>query len=119
MRWRSLEVEKLCDEVAASRTSAPLDIASALVKLRRQSPRAPLLTSSFAADDASSFYSRVTRLIQYGEGPRLPHVFDAAAKQFRSFAILAGVFLTSLVICTYFSPIGFHRAAESLLQLLK
>src|SRR6266581_863648 len=36
LRWRSEQVELLCDEIAAARGSAPLDIAEALVKVRRR-----------------------------------------------------------------------------------
>ena len=39
LRWRSEQVELLCDEIAAARSSAPLDIAEALVKLRRCTER--------------------------------------------------------------------------------
>ena len=55
LTWRGLEVERLCDEVAASRTKAPLEIASALLKLRRGTFPTPVTASSFVAEDISSF----------------------------------------------------------------
>src|SRR5207245_1520790 len=56
-RWRSEQVELLCDEIAAARSSAPLDIADALVKLRRCThalvprPMLPALASRVVPDD--------------------------------------------------------------------
>jgi len=65
--WRAEQVEIVCDEVASARTAAPLEIAEALVKLRRQT--APVMTysptgaSSFVPQDLPSFELRVHRLL--------------------------------------------------------
>ena len=116
LTWRGLEVERLCDEVAASRTKAPLDIASALVKLRRRTSRMPVTASSFIAEDISSFHSRVSRLIE-SEGAKTSITSGPVSP--RQIAIgFSLLFVGSLFISTYFFPLGFHRTVESLIQLL-
>ena len=114
--WRGLEVERLCDEVAAARTKAPLDIASALVKLRRRTAPTPVTASSFIADDISSFQSRVARLID-SEGNNISTT--SRPVNGRSIAIgFSFLFAASLFTSTYFFPLAFHRAVESLIQFL-
>ena len=72
LRWRNEQVELLCDEIAAG-TSAPLDIAEALVKLRRrtQTPATlPVLGASrFLPDDDRSVEQRVRRLVALADHP--------------------------------------------------
>src|SRR5215207_544743 len=78
LKWRSEQVELICDEVAAARTSAPLEIADALVKLRRcalamtgHAPRPDGLAaaSGFVNGDAPGFERRVRRLIAFSDAP--------------------------------------------------
>jgi Zn-dependent protease with chaperone function len=116
LTWRGLEVERLCDEVASSRTNAPLDIASALVKLRRRTSPTPLTASSFIAEDMSSFHSRVSRLIDSEADKTSVTSGPVSARQIAiGFSLL---FVGSLFISTYFFPLAFHRTIESLIQLL-
>ena len=116
LTWRGLEVERLCDEVAASRTRAPLDIASALVKLRRRTSPTPVTASSFMAEDMSSFHSRVSRLIDFeGEKTSITSGPVSVGQIVIGFSFL---FVSSLFISTYFFPLAFHRTVESLIQLL-
>jgi Zn-dependent protease with chaperone function len=115
LTWRGLEVERLCDEVAASRTKAPLDIASALVKLRRRNSPRPVTASSFNAEDASSFHSRVSRLIASESDSTSATVSSSQAPIAIGFSVL---FVGSLFVSTYFFPLAFHRTVESLIQLL-
>jgi Zn-dependent protease with chaperone function len=116
LTWRGLAVERLCDEVAASRTNAPLDIASALVKLRRRTSRMPVTASSFIAEDMSSFHSRVSRLIDF-EGDDTGST-TASGSQAPLAIALSLLFVVSLFVSTYFFPLAFHRTVESLIQLL-
>lgn len=76
--WRATEVEMICDEVAVSRTSEPLEIAEALVKLRRQTmardvtaePIAtPAIASSFVSNSALTFHRRVDRVLAIVDVP--------------------------------------------------
>lgn len=116
LTWRGLEVERLCDEVAASRTKAPLDIASALVKLRRGTSPIPLTASSFIAEDISSFHSRVSRLIDSEDSD--PGSTTACGSQAPLAIAVSVLFVVSLFVSTYFFPLAFHRTVESLIQLL-
>lgn len=76
--WRGTEVEIICDEVAAARTSEPLEIAEALVKLRRQTmvggiasdlAATQAVASSFVSNSALTFQRRVSRLLTLVDGP--------------------------------------------------
>jgi hypothetical protein len=116
LKWRALQVERLCDEVAASRTNAPLDIASALVKLSRRTSPAPLAASSFIADDSSGFHERVSALIETADRNDLTAI-PAQRTRIARVITFSLLFVGSLLISGYFSPLGFHRAAESLIHL--
>jgi Zn-dependent protease with chaperone function len=116
LTWRGIEVERLCDEVAVSRTHAPLDIASALVKLRRQTSPTPVTASSFIADDSSSFHFRVARLID-ADGAETNST-TAADNQPAVAIAFSVLFVVSLLISTYFFPFALHGTVESLIQLL-
>lgn len=124
--WRATEVEMICDEVAARRTSEPLEIAEALVKLRRQTMAAgigsepvatPVITSSFVSDNALTFERRVHRLLALEDAPASPETSP-------SLAVLAGVLvvaasLVTLLALLHFAPLSVHHAAEALIGLFK
>lgn len=117
LAWRGFEVERMCDEIASSRTSAPLEIASALIKLRRQTSPVRVAASSFIAEDVSSFHARVERLIESDESASTSLATVAHSQM--PVAIIFGVlFVSSLFVSIYFFPLGFHQTLESLIQLL-
>ena len=122
--WRAMEVEMICDEVAANRTSAPLDIAEALVKLRRQTiagdiapePVAtPAIASSFVSDNALCFQRRVDGLLALVDTPLTgpTRKWGSAGAMFvaASLVALAGVLL--------FAPLSVHHVTETLIETLK
>lgn len=126
LRWRTEQVEMICDEVAAARTSAPLEIAEALVKLRRQTlapiGRAPagIAASSFAPHNSSSIKQRVRRLITFADAPPAPSVAAALSRGRRAEAfVLLGIFTATLISIYALAPLAVHRATESLIQFLK
>jgi Zn-dependent protease with chaperone function len=120
LRWRNEQVELLCDE-AASGTTAPLDIAEALVKLRRraQTPATlPVLgTSSFLPEDDRILEHRVRRLLTLADHPvalrpgRVPKGLVPVA--------LTSLFVLSLAIVAAWTPLAVHAATESILHLLR
>lgn len=116
LRLRGQEIERLCDAIAAARTKAPLDIASALVKLRRQTAPAPATVSSFVAEDVSSFHSRVSRLIELADGNPVLHSPQVLQNRMWRTIAFGFFFIGSLLVCTYFFPHSFHQTAESLIQ---
>lgn len=123
LRWRSEQVELLCDEIATSRTSAPLDIAEALVALRRAAapivaPMPALAAASFIPDDHGVLARRVRRLLQLADN--LPPAAAASATPSRrTVAAAVLIFSTSLVALTAWAPFAVHTATESLLGLFK
>jgi Zn-dependent protease with chaperone function len=123
LRWRAEQIELVCDEIAAARSCAPLDIAEALVKLRRRTygalarPTLVLPASRFVPDDHRSVERRVRRLLAFTEGTILsapavpPHPAPAL--------VLVTLFVSSLAVFASAAPFAIHAAAESLLQALK
>src|SRR5262249_62107217 len=66
------QIELVCDEVAVRRSASPLDLAGALVRLKRLTlavgPRAPRLSrSGFLGDGRGGFEGRGTRAVSFGE----------------------------------------------------
>jgi Zn-dependent protease with chaperone function len=124
LRWRSEQVELLCDEIAAVRSSAPLDIAEALVKLRRCTQRAmarPALAaqaSHFVPDDERSVERRVRHLLAFADATSLPIPAPAPPRAAPLLA-LAALFSLSLAALGASAPLAIHAAAESVLQALK
>jgi hypothetical protein len=126
--WRATEVEMICDEVAATRTSQPLEIAEALVKLRRQTMTGeirsdqiakPAIASSFVSNTALTFERRVDRLLALVDAP-LPQ--PTRRFSIASANTLAFFFMTSLLVLSallVFAPLSIHHATETLIGLLK
>ena len=124
--WRATEVEMICDEYAAERTTRPLEVAEALVKLRRETlareitsdPIAkPAIASSFVSNTALTFERRVDRLLTLVDDPR-------SARQVRPLPVSTGAILCvacvlSLSAVLLFAPLSIHHAAEALIGILK
>lgn len=124
--WRAAEVELICDEIAAARTSTPLEIAGALVKLRRQT-RMPAgyitggatISSGFAPNDAPSFERRVRRLIALADMLPRPEYAGRLAQTGKGTALLiAGTLTGTLLALALFAPLAVHRAAESIIHII-
>ncbi len=127
LRWRATEVEVICDEAAVVRTSAPLEIAEALVKLRRQTisaygpstPDAEAIASGFVSDSALTFQRRVGRLLALADAPldALDHRPHAGAGKAGALFVAAGLVTLSGILL--FAPLSAHHAAEALIQIFK
>jgi Zn-dependent protease with chaperone function len=125
LRWRAEQVELLCDEIAVARTSAPLEIAEALVKLRRATAcsanaLAATPASSFLPRDSASVECRVRRLIEFADV--LPSPARAALLSRSSRSLAAGLpifFGATLLLVSALDPLAIHTAAEFLIQSLK
>ena len=126
-KWRSAEVEMICDEVAVARTSSPLDVASALVKLRRQtllpSPYASngaAVSSSFAPDDVPSFERRVRRVIAFAVSmPDPAHAAQLSQTPKGAAFVAASLMTGTLFALALFAPLALHTAAESVIHIIK
>jgi Zn-dependent protease with chaperone function len=125
LRWRATEVEVLCDEVAAARTLAPLELAEALVKLRRQTisgsvePVSPAVVSGFVSGNTQMLHYRLNRLLSLVDS--IPVAEEPGshryAKRATAFFIVAS--LVTLLGTFIFAPLSVHHAAETLIELLK
>ena len=127
LRWRAAEVELICDEVAVARTSTPLEIAEALLKLRRQTllpggyvTTAATFSSSFAPDDALSFERRVYRLITFADAMPDPAQAAQSSQTGNGAAFVVATVLTSTLLgLSLFAPLAVHHGAEAIIQVIK
>jgi Zn-dependent protease with chaperone function len=126
LRWRAEQVEMICDEVAAATTGAPLEVADALVKLRRRTITAPLhaplpfSASNFIPDGAEGFERRVLRILELAEDMPDPSRSSSLSRAPMAMAyIIPLLFVASLVLSLALAPLAAHRAAESLIQLIR
>ncbi len=125
LRWRAEEVEVVCDEVAAARTHAPLDIADALVKLRRQN-LTPLTYSStgvsasgFGPDDSLNFERRVQHLVNLADQvPDPSHAVRLSRTQHTGAVIVFALFTSSILLVSLVAPLAVHHAAEAIIQII-
>jgi Zn-dependent protease with chaperone function len=121
LRWRAEQVELVCDEVAAARTSAPLEIAQALVRVRRAgvSLAGSLAASGFLPDGAKGFERRVRRLVSFADCLPSPARSEALARAPRVGALATAIFFAlTLLSVSALAPLAVHRAAESVIRFL-
>ena len=123
LRWRAEQVELVCDEVAAARTAEPLEIADALVRVRRAGATVyggPLVAASgFMPDGAKGFERRVHRLVSLADSLPSPERTETLARPPRAGALTAALLFTlTLLSVSALAPLAVHRAAESFIKLL-
>lgn len=126
LQWRAEQVEMICDEVAAARTSAPLEIAGALVKLRRLTRNvadvalsAPL-ASSFFPDDVSGFERRVRRVVALAEiSPDVIRAQALSKSPAGEALFLAVTFSLTLLLMIALTPLAVHEIVEALIQFIR
>lgn len=125
LKWRSAEVEIVCDEVAAGRTSSPLEIADALVKLKRnlkstQCESEGILAAGSIADGSRSVARGVHHLVRLADQvPTSSHLSSLSQTQKLEALLVAGIFTITLVGVHIYAPLGVHTAAESIIQFMK
>lgn len=123
LTWYGEQVELVCDEIAARTTGAPLELASALVSIRRctaarpsRAPAAVPATSPLAPRDRISFEQRVRRLVAFSEEP-----LDHRSGLTRSFWPLARlgllVFALTVGAVAIGAPLATHHGIETCLRL--
>ncbi len=125
MRWRTLEIEMVCDEVAAAQTCMPLEIADAMVKMGKQklaqldSISSWTIVTGFIPEDKNGLEKRVRRLLNFAdELPSLRHV-EAISGTNKLIALLTiSFFAVTLLVISFVAPLTVHHATESLINLL-
>jgi Zn-dependent protease with chaperone function len=128
LRWRATEVEAICDEAAVASTCAPLELAEALVKLRRQTivgyaasePTATnAIISGFVSGNSLTFEYRVGRLLSLLDSST-PRPLESRRRYATK---LGAIFLTTSLLTllgiSAFAPLSIHHAVEALIEILK
>jgi Zn-dependent protease with chaperone function len=123
LRRQSEQIELVCDEIAAAATHQPLEIASALVKVRRSFPAFetnPAFTSGFMTQDAPSIEPRVKRLVNLADQiPSAEKRRRLAGKPFFEVFSLAALFAGSLATILSVAPLLVHQTAETFIGFIK
>lgn len=121
LRWRATEVEVICDETAVASTSAPLELAQALVTLRRQTTPGPVsnsaMASGFMFGSGATFQYRIDRLLSLFDGP--PAVQPRRRIANKGAAVLIAASVLILFVTSFVAPLSLHHGAEALIQILK
>ena len=122
-RWWSEQIEMVCDEVAARRTNSPLDLAGALVQIKRLSVTAiprkvETVESGFFSGKTDTFEHRVTRVLSLDDRPEPVEVSALSRSWGRAAAFVASAFVLTLVTLFLLSPLTAHRLVEILLQAI-
>ncbi|MCI0489099.1 MAG: M56 family metallopeptidase, partial [Blastocatellia bacterium] len=94
-RWRSEQVEMVCDEVAARRTSSPVEVAGALVRVKRLTRaiaphRVQRVESGFFGEGGENFEHRVMRILSLDEQTEARKV-TALSRSWARPAVCAGL----------------------------
>ncbi|MCI0488602.1 MAG: M56 family metallopeptidase [Blastocatellia bacterium] len=122
-RWWSEQVEIVCDEIAVRRTSAPAEVAGALVRLKRLTltglPLSPQTTESgFTGGSYENFERRVIRVLSLGDRPPIGEKIGLLRSWGRTSTIVGGAFALTLLTLFIISPLAVHRVIELLLHAL-
>ena len=123
IKWQAEQIELVCDEIAASKTKEPLEIASALVKLSRKTDSAFAEMSpatAFFTKGEKTIEKRVKRLIYLEDAPRSTSSIRHLEKPPKlEFGGTVFAFSASLVAVLTLAPLAVHQAAEFLFQTIK
>ncbi len=119
-RWWSEQVEMICDEVAARRTQSPVELAGALVRLKRLTiapASLPPAASGLFGDGKENFEHRVERILSFAE-----RVDSEAATKLSGSCVgiavtLSASFALSLATLFAFSPLAIHKVVETILHV--
>lgn len=122
-RWLNEQIEMVCDEIAIRRAASPVELAGALVRLKRLTmlagPRAPQLAGSgFFDDERESFEQRVMRALSLEDSPLRTDAESLSRSCLQIAFVGCALFVFSLVVLFFTSPLAIHRAVESVLQIL-
>ena len=121
--WHAQQIEFVCDEIAAVRTEAPLDIASALVTLSRTNTNAfsnMPVAISFVKGKSKLVERRVMRLLQF-DHVQVSKVIQQRARVLPRYALhgSAAVFSLTLISFLLLRPLAVHQSAEFIFQMIK
>jgi Zn-dependent protease with chaperone function len=117
------QIELVCDEIAAVATNQPLEIASALVKVRRNSHSFEnnfVLTSAFMSEETPSIEQRVKYLVELADKmPTAENIAKLLGKPLLETISLFLLFVGSLMAILSIAPLLIHQSAENFIQFFK
>ena len=121
-RWWSEQVEMICDEIAARRTQSPVELAGALVRLKRLTLAAspPTLrpaASSLFGDDKNNFERRVEHVLSLAERADLETAANLSRSCASAAVTMTVVFALSLAALFAISPLAIHKMFETILHV--
>lgn len=124
LRWRSDEVELICDETAAVATRRPLDVASAIIKVGSEGKSVKIpaaMATGFMGTENQMIEQRVSRLVDLSE--KLPVSVRGTKRQqpgpaFQGISFLA-FFFGSLALLALNAPHFVHQVTETLIGLFR
>jgi len=121
-RYWNEQVEILCDEISAKRTNAPLDIASALVKLKRVANSRGVwfvqpTESAFFGEDNSNFERRVERVLSITESSLERSVNHLNQSWDKPLTIIGFSYVLSLALLFSIDPLAVHHMLEIFLMI--
>jgi Zn-dependent protease with chaperone function len=123
-RWWGEEVEMICDEVSARRTHSAVELAGALVRLKRltlasipfsETARQPI-GSGFFGNGKDDFERRVTRVLALAEESTAVESCNLARSCLRTASLTLAVFALSLGALFVLSPLAVHEVIETIIQ---
>lgn len=117
------QIEMICDEIAVRNAASPVELAGALVRLKRLTQAIPLSAprlagSGFFDDGHESFERRVTRALSLEDAMPRADIEPPAQSWLRTAFAGAAIFALSLagLFCT--TPLAIHRLVEYALRIL-
>ena len=121
-RWWSEQVEMICDEVAVCQTQAPVELAGALVQLKRLTlavapPMMRPAASELFGDGKANFEQRVERMLLLADQADLAAAGKLSSSPVGVIIITSVIFALSLAALFAVSPLAIHRVLESILHI--
>ena len=121
-RWWSEQVEMICDEIAAHRTQAPVELAGALVRLKRLTltsrPMMRPAASELIGDGKADFEQRVEHILSLADQEDPAAATGRLSNSCVRIGIMTSVtFAVSLGALFTVSPLAIHRVFESILHV--
>jgi beta-lactamase regulating signal transducer with metallopeptidase domain len=121
-RWWSEQVEMICDEIAACRTHSPVDLAGALVRLKRLTlvaspPTLRLAASGLFGDGKENFEQRVERVLSLAERADFEVTGNLSRSCIGVAMTMTAAFALSLTALFAFSPLAIHKVVETILHV--
>ncbi len=121
-RWLNEQIEMVCDEVAVRGAASPVDLAGALVRLKRLTLAVPLgaprlAGSGFFDDGHESFEQRVTRALSLEDAEPLAGAESLSRSCVRTAVAGTAIFVLSLAVLFFTAPLAIHRLVETALRI--